>query len=454
MFDKKVLVAGCGKSGICATTLLVEKGERVVLFDENKKNTLTQEMVKGNLGEIGDSELLEISLGELRDELLDDISVMVISPGIPTDAAFVLKVKDRKIPVWSEIELAYFYEKGVVIAITGTNGKTTTTSLVGEIMKAYNEESYVVGNIGIPYTKQVTKSNENSVTVAEISSFQLETIIDFKPHVSAILNITPDHLDRHYTFENYAKCKADVSKNQSKQDYTVVNYDDPETMKIVHKIPGKVVYFSRQALLEEGIFVLDGKVIIRDKGEQIEVLNLSDIKILGNHNVENVLAAVAISYYMEVPVEIIRKVCTEFKGVAHRIEYVRTVNDVQYYNDSKGTNPDAAIKAIEAMTTTTYLIGGGYDKGSKYDDWIKSFKGKVKKLVLLGQTAKAIELCAKSYGFNDTVMVESLEEAVAYCYENALPGDAVLLSPACASWGMFDNYEQRGDIFKEYVNKL
>ncbi len=454
MFGKKVLVAGCGGSGVCATKLLLEKGEKVILFDENKENKHTESSVIEKLGDIANKENLQILLGQLEDEVIAQISIMVISPGIPVDCAFALKVKENNIPIWSEIELAYYYEQGTVVAITGTNGKTTTTSLVGEIMKAYKPESYVVGNIGIPYTQQVVKTTKESITVAEVSSFQLETIIDFKPHVAAILNVTPDHLNRHYTFENYASCKADVSKNQTAEDYIVVNYDDPETMKLVDRLPGKVVYFSRLTILDEGVYVKDGSIFVKDKEKEIKVLNLSDIQILGNHNVENVLAAVGIAYYMGVPVELIEKVCTEFKGVAHRIEYVRTVNGVEYYNDSKGTNPDAAIKGIQAMKSATYLIGGGYDKKSSYHEWIDSFDGKVKKLVLLGQTAKDIDKCARSRGFVDTVFVESLEEAVKYCHQQAKDGECVLLSPACASWGMFDNYEQRGDMFKEYVNKL
>ena len=454
MFDKKVLVAGCGRSGICATKLLIDKGEEVILFDENKKNSLSVNGVLENLEETGKSPKLKVVLGELKEDILSQVAVMVISPGIPTDSAFVLKVKEKNIPVWSEIELAYYYEQGTVVAITGTNGKTTTTSLVGEIMKAHNPSSYVVGNIGIPYTQQVTKTTNDSVTVAEISSFQLETIIDFKPHVAAILNVTPDHLDRHYTFENYAACKAAVSRNQSQDDYIVVNYDDPETRKLVDTLSGKVIYFSRLEALEEGVYVKDGSIVIRENHNEVKVLELKHIQILGDHNVENVLAAVAIAYYSGVPVATIEKVCVEFKGVPHRIEYVRTVNGVEYYNDSKGTNPDAAIKGIQAMRSTTYLIGGGYDKKSSYNEWIDSFNGKVKKLVLLGQTANDIDKCAKTRGFVDTVIVESLEEAVTYCYQNALEGECVLLSPACASWGMFDNYEQRGDMFKEYVNKL
>ena len=454
MFDKKVLVAGCGMSGICSTKLLLDKGEKVILFDENKKNKLTVEKVEENLGIKADNENFTILLGQLDETVLAQVSVMIISPGIPADLPFVENVKKNNIPVWSEIELAYYYEKGTVVAITGTNGKTTTTSLVGEIMKAHNPSSYVVGNIGIAYTEQVDKTSENSVTVAEVSSFQLETIVDFKPHVAAILNVTPDHLDRHYTLENYAACKADVSKNQTKEDYIVVNYDDPETMKLVDRLSGRVVLFSRLAELDEGVYVKEGRIVVREADSLIDVLDLADIKILGNHNVENVLAAVGIAYYMGVPVEIIQRVCTSFMGVPHRIEYVRTVNGVEYYNDSKGTNPDAAIKGIQAMKSTTYLIGGGYDKKASYTEWIDSFDGKVKKLVLLGQTASEIDKSARARGFVDTVFVESLENAVKYCHQHAVEGECVLLSPACASWGMFDNYEQRGDMFKEYVNKL
>lgn len=452
MFDKKVLVAGSGKSGLCASALLARNGEKVILFDENKN--LKPEDVLAKIEDVENKDNIEVYIGELTDEIISQCSIMVISPGIPVDAKFALKVKEAGLPIWSEIELAYNYEKGVVAAITGTNGKTTTTTLVGEIIKAWNEETYVVGNIGIPYTKLSDGTTDKSVTVAEISSFQLETIVSFKPHVSAILNVTPDHLDRHYTFENYAKCKLDITKNQTKDDYAVLNYDDPETMKLADKIEAKKIYFSREKLLDEGVFVEDGKIVIKEADNKINVLSLADIKLLGTHNTENVLAAVAVAYYMGVPVDVIEKVCVEFKGVEHRIEYVKTVNGVAYYNDSKGTNPDAAIKAIKAMTTTTLLIGGGYDKQSSYDEWIEAFDNKVKYLVLLGQTAKNITECAHGHGFTKTITVESLKDAVKFCYENAQPGDAVLLSPACASWGMFENYEQRGNMFKEYVREL
>lgn len=452
MFSKKVLVAGTGKSGICAASLLARNGEKVLLFDENVE--LKKEDILAKFADEPNKNNIEVYLGAINDEIIDQCELMVISPGIPTDAEFALKVKDKGLAVWSEIELAYHYEKGTVTAITGTNGKTTTTTLVGEIAKAYNEKTFVVGNIGIPYTKLADTTEKDSYTVAEISSFQLETIVDFKPHVSAVLNITPDHLNRHYTFENYANCKYKIAMNQTEEDYIVLNYDDPETMNYAKNLSAKVVYFSRVAELKEGVIVKNGDIVVKESDKETKIIALKDLKLPGDHNVENVLAAVAMTYYMGIPAYVIEGVCKEFLGVEHRIEYVKTVKGVKYYNDSKGTNPDAAIKGIKAMTSPTFLIGGGYDKHSTYDEWIEAFDNKVKSLVLIGQTRELIADCARKHNFNDIVFCESLEEAVKYCYDNSVSGDCVLLSPACASWGMFDNYEQRGDLFKEYVRNL
>lgn len=442
------IVAGTGKSGISATKLLVNHGVKVYLFDENKDRDI--EAIKEKTG---DSELVQIELGELGEEALSSSQLMVISPGIPVDAPFTDVVRNAGIPIWSEIELAYHYGKGKIAAITGTNGKTTTTALVGEIVKAHNAKTIVVGNIGIPYTELCDTIDDDSDTVAEISSFQLETVIDFHPNVSAILNLTPDHLNRHYTFENYGNVKFSITKNQTMDDVTVLNYDDEHTRAMGEKAKDHchVVYFSRLEKPAGGVYVEDGDIILEDGDKKINVLAIKDLKLMGAHNVENVLAAVGISYYMGVPVDVIRDVATSFKAVAHRIEYVDTVDGVAYYNDSKGTNPDAAIKGIQAMVAPTFLIGGGYDKGSEYDEWIEAFDGKVKWLVLIGQTAQKIADCAKRHGFNSIIFEENLQDAVAYCHENAVDGDAVLLSPACASWGQFDNYEQRGDMFKEYV---
>lgn len=442
------IVAGTGKSGISATKLLVNHGVNVYLFDENKDRDI--EAIKEKTG---DSELVQIELGELGEDALSSSQLMVISPGIPVDAPFTDVVRNAGIPIWSEIELAYHYGKGKIAAITGTNGKTTTTALVGEIVKAHNAKTIVVGNIGIPYTELCDTTDDDSDTVAEISSFQLETVIDFHPNVSAILNLTPDHLNRHYTFENYGNVKFSITKNQTMDDVTVLNYDDEHTRAMGEKAKDHchVVYFSRLEKPAGGVYVEDGDIILEDGDKKINVLAIKDLKLMGAHNVENVLAAVGISYYMGVPVDVIRDVATSFKAVAHRIEYVDTIDGVAYYNDSKGTNPDAAIKGIQAMVAPTFLIGGGYDKGSEYDEWIEAFDGKVKWLVLIGQTAQKIADCAKRHGFNSIIFEENLQDAVAYCHENAVDGDAVLLSPACASWGQFDNYEQRGDMFKEYV---
>ena len=447
--EKNVLVFGSGKSGIAAAELLEKQNANIFVFEGNEKQSVAEIKEKSE-----SFAKAEIYVGTLPEEVMDKLDFVVLSPGVPTDLPLVNAMRDKKITIIGEIELAYQVAKGKILAITGTNGKTTTTTLVGEILSNYFKDVKVVGNIGIPYTSVAADTTEETVTAAEISSFQLETIVDFAPDVSAILNITPDHLNRHYTFENYANCKLDITKNQTKEDYAVMNYDDPETVKRIDKVPATVILFSHKKELESGVIVKDGAVVIRENGKETYVMPLSEFQLLGDHNIENLLAAVAISYYMGADIATIRKVCGAFKGVAHRIEYVRTLNDVNYYNDSKGTNPDAAIKAIQSMVRPTYLIGGGYDKKSTYDEWIESFDGKVKCLLLIGQTAQDIADCARKHGFENIEMMDDLKQVVEYCHTHAQPGDAVLLSPACASWGMFDNYEQRGDMFKEYVNAL
>ena len=450
MKDKKIIVAGAGKSGIAATGLLLRNGAKVTLYDGN--TDIDVEELKKTFEF---NENFDVVLGEMTDEILDGIDLFVISPGISLESPFVEKVKAKGIEIWGEIELAYYFNNGKIAAITGTNGKTTTTTLVGEIFKNYTEDFLVVGNIGLPFTQFADSTNINTIIAAEISSFQLETIVDFCPNVSAILNLTPDHLNRHHTFDNYADAKLRIAENQTENEYMIINYDDEETRKRTEKITNvHKVYFSHEIVPEEGAFTKDGKIYIRENGEDEYILDVEGIKILGEHNLENVLAAVAIAYYMKVPTEIIRETVYAFKGVEHRIEFVREVKGIKYYNDSKGTNPDAAIKAVKAMDSTTFLIGGGYDKESDYDEWVETFPGVVKKLVLMGATADKIEKCCKAHGFNEIVKVESLKDAVEYCYEHAKPGDNVLLSPACASWDMFKSYEERGTLFKVYVNGL
>ena len=294
---------------------------------------------------------------------------------------------------------------------------------------------------------------EDSVAVAEVSSFQLETVQKFTPKVSAILNITPDHLNRHHTMEAYITAKEDIAKNQTESDTCVLNYEDDVIRKFGEKLQCQVLYFSSQRKLEKGIFLDKGNIVYKNEKEE-KICHVNELQLLGTHNYENVMAACAMALAYGVPVEIIRKTVKAFAGVAHRIEFVCEKNGITYYNDSKGTNPDAAIKGIQAMNRKTLLIGGGYDKDSQYEEWIKAFDGKVKYLVLLGQTREKIAEAARRVGFDNIIMTESLEEAVRTCANLAEPGDAVLLSPACASWGMFKNYEERGDKFKEFVNAL
>lgn len=448
-FNKRVVVAGAGKSGIGAARLLLEHGAEVILFDQN--DTLDKlELIH----KLGDYEKAGVVIGKMEDALLDTIDLMVISPGISVEAPFVAAFRSRRIPIWSEIELAYQLSEGQIAAITGTNGKTTTTTLVGEICKAYHADTFTVGNIGLPYTQIAAQTTKDSIIVAEISSFQLETIVEFRPKVSAVLNVTPDHLDRHHTFACYRAVKQKISMNQTADDICVLNYDDEQTRSMADEIPATTVFFSRLEQLEQGVCLVERQIVLRTAKEEVPILNLDEMKLLGNHNIENYMAAIAVAYYMGIPTDIIRKVCMEFKGVEHRIEFVKTVKGVNYYNDSKGTNPDAAIKGIQAMNRPTLLIGGGYDKKVPFDDWIESFEGKVRYLVLIGQTADVIEETARKHGFTDIIQRENLEEAVTICYELAEPGDAVLLSPACASWGQFESYEQRGDLFKQYVKQL
>ena len=453
MEKEKVLVVGTGKSGIAATQLLLRTGKLPVLFDSNAE--LDKDEILGKLSLSGDEKKqVEIVLGDLTEEEKKELSGVVLSPGVPTDTEFVNDLRNRGLLISGEIELAFEQEKGAVLAITGTNGKTTTTTLLGEIMKATGKKTFVVGNIGNPYTLEAEKTDADSVTVAEISSFQLETIHTFRPRVSAILNITPDHLNRHHTMENYVKAKQDITKNQTKEDYCVLNAEDPYTDAFLEQCPATVILFSSQRELADGYFYADECIYKAVQGKKQKLMNIHEMRLLGMHNVDNVMAAIAMADAYGADMEVILNVVRDFKAVEHRIEYVKTVRGVDYYNDSKGTNPDAAIKGIGAMVKPTYLIGGGYDKQSEYDEWIESFGGKVRKLVLLGQTREKIADCAKKHGFTDYIFVDDLQQAVDYCAEHAKEGEAVLLSPACASWGMFPNYEVRGKMFKDMVNAL
>ncbi|MBR4579605.1 MAG: UDP-N-acetylmuramoyl-L-alanine--D-glutamate ligase [Lachnospiraceae bacterium] len=488
--NKNALIIGAGISGVAAYDLLLRAGANPILYDSN--SNLNTNDVRNKTCE---KEQANVIIGEFPEAIKSSLDLVVLSPGVPTDTGLALELRERGLYITGEIELAYSVAKGRLIAITGTNGKTTTTALVGKIaadyLNSFKEKSgvgtgagtgvpnkthgttYVVGNIGIPYTSVALATNEEDITVAEISSFQLETIHEFHPNVSAILNITPDHLNRHHTMENYIQAKEDITLNQTAADTCVLNYEDEVLRAFGEKISGKktveendddpttvggmkcrVKFFSSERAVKNGCFYRDEYIYIARDGVEEKLMNIHDMHLLGMHNVENVMAAICMADAMNIPMNIILESVKDFRAVEHRIEFVENVKGVDYYNDSKGTNPDAAIKAVLAMNRPTVLIGGGYDKESTYDEWIESFGTKVKALVLLGQTADKIEACARAHGFTNIYRVESLEEAVEKCASLAEDGDAVLLSPACASWGMFPNYEVRGTMFKELVRSL
>ena len=446
---QSVLVAGAGISGIQAARLLGKSGTHVILYDGNAdkdREALLRELPEGS----------ELVLGELPEEILLRISYCVISPGISLEAAFTDQLRAAGIEIIGEIELAFRFEQGSVIGITGTNGKTTTTTLAGDIMRAYLGEgkAFTVGNIGRPYTEEVLNSTADSVSVIELSSFQLETVKTFHAHVSAILNITPDHLNRHHTMENYAAAKERVAMNSGPEDTVVLNAEDARLMEFAKETKASVVLFSGLRTLENGYFLRDDVIYYAENGRETALLRTDEVHLVGQCNFENIMAAIACARAMNVPMPLILQTVRDFRAVPHRIEFVEEVDGIRYYNDSKGTNTDAAIQAVRAMTRPTVLLGGGYDKGSEFDDWVLEFGTKIKKLILLGATREKIAACCDAHGFRNYVFADTFEEAFRIAVSSAVPGDAVLLSPACASWGMFNNYEERGDLFKKLVRDM
>lgn len=446
---KRIMIIGAGMSGVAAAGLLSDSGADIVLFDD--KRTLNKDEIRAKLPKSFNG---RIELGDIPEDCRNGLDYLILSPGVPKDLPFVLLMEKKGVKIIGEVELAYYYSKGRVVGVTGTNGKTTTTALTGHIMKSCFENTIVVGNIGIPYTEMVRHTTDEGVTVAEMSSFQLDTIETFRPDISMVLNITPDHLDRHHTMRNYINAKFNIARNQTSDDVCILNYEDATIREESAKLKSRVFWFSSKHKLIDGLFYENGHIYFAQGGVNTDIIDVSLMQLIGEHNYENAMAAIAAAITFKIPVEKIRESLISFKPVEHRIEYVATKNGVKYYNDSKGTNPDASIKAVKAMTTPTVLIGGGYDKNSEYDEWIECFGDRIKHLVLMGQTRDKIAECARKHGFNEITFVESMEEAVKVCSELALPGETVLLSPCCASWGMFKNYEERGRIFKDLVNEL
>lgn len=442
---KKALVCGMARSGIAAAKLLNRLGARVTLQDMKKREEISADVLAL------EGEGIVLYTGANPDEIACAQDLIVLSPGIPCDLPFIAAAEEAGIEVISEVELAYRLTPCPITAITGTNGKTTTTTLTGKIMKTAYSGTAVVGNIGIPYSEEVERLTEKDWVVAEISSFQMEKAKEFHPHISAVLNITPDHLNRHKTMDVYIAMKERVFAKQTAADFCILNHGDETCRKMADKTAAKVFFFDSSETLAEGIY-LDGDAIeVRWGAINETLIHVDELQILGVHNYENVMAAAAMGICAGIALDTIRAVLKGFAGVAHRIEYVATVDGVDYYNDSKGTNVDASIRAVLAMKKPIVLIGGGYDKGSSFDEWTKLFPGRVKHLVLIGVTAPKVRASAEKFGFTAISDCETFEEAVDLCREKAEDGDCVLLSPACASWGMFDNYEQRGDMFKEQV---
>ncbi|MBC3795842.1 UDP-N-acetylmuramoyl-L-alanine--D-glutamate ligase [Acetobacterium tundrae] len=447
---KTTLVIGAARSGVAVTELLLDQGEGVVLTD-----TRTSSIVLKEFPQISDYEkrpFFESIFGMQPSlEILNIIDEVVVSPGVPLIIPIIKAADEQGIPVIGEVEAAYRLTKTPFIAITGTNGKTTTTTLLGEIFKASGRGTYVVGNIGDPITKYIERSKEADVFVTEISSFQLETIQTFHPKAATILNLTPDHLDRHLTMKNYVKAKGRIFENQTPEDLLVLNADDDLVCRLGESAISKKAYFSYLKPLDYGAWCLDGKLYINNGKEIVFVCREDELGIIGPHNTMNALAALTLAYFSGVTVDVIVKVLKSFKGVEHRLEWVGCFSGVTYINDSKGTNTNATITALNAVETPIILLAGGYDKKEDYSDLMELVAKRVKRLIVLGVTANDLIKAAHEKEFENIIKVENYEEAVAVAKAEAVVGDTVLLSPACASWDMFDNYEIRGKIFKELV---
>ena len=454
--DKKVSVVGAGKSGIYSSKLLLALGVDVFLSDSGKK-----ENIKG-LEELPAE--VKTEFGGHSEKVLD-ADLIVLSPGVPAGIPILKKAFSKKIPVISEIELAYPYLKSPIISITGTNGKTTTTTLIGEIMKASGKKTAVGGNIGEPlvkFARPLLKTEGYDVIVSEISSFQLETIIDFKPHVAVMLNITPDHLDRYAGMAGYIDAKARIFRNQGKDDFAVLNANCANTMSLRPKIRSKILTYSRSNKQKEGVFLKNKNIISNIGGTEKVICNISDIKLLGVHNIENAMASIAASVAMGVGQKTIFDVLRNFSGLEHRIEFVRELNGIKFINDSKGTNVDAVLRAIESfadpVSKSIILILGGRNKDTDFGVLVKPLKESVKKVILIGEAKEQIKGMIlrndSSLGSIMSVVADDMGEAVRIAYSGAVKGDYIVLSPGCASFDMFENYKHRGKVFKEEAGKL
>ena len=444
--NKKVLVVGLGRSGVASAFFLQEHGAKVIVSDSKSEAQLQNEVPA--LLDRG----ISIEAGRHGERTFRDQDLIVVSPGVPSDQPQLQHARTLGIPVIGEVELAFRFLQGKVLAITGSNGKTTTTTLVGEILAKSGKKTLVGGNIGTPVISLAGQATPDTLVVLEISSFQLESIQQFRPWIAAILNITPDHLDRHHTFEAYVTAKARIFENQQSSDLAVLNADDSTCVGLKSKVKGPLLWFSRKQPVEDGAFLAGDQVIFRHNGQEQPVLGRSDIQLKGEHNLENVLAAVSMAMAAGCTPQQVRQSVQEFRAVEHRLELVATINGVTFYNDSKATNVDATVKALESFPGSIHIILGGKDKGSDYSVLNPLLRERVKRVYLIG--AASDKIASQVSGATALVRSGTLERAVRQAFDAGKPGDVVLLAPACASFDQFENYEHRGRVFKELVRSL
>ena len=445
--DTRVLVVGLAKSGVAAARLLRRLGARVLASDSSPREELTAE------ARALERESCALWAGGHPDAAFVGAHLVVVSPGVPLELPALGAARARGVPIIGELELAWRVMEADTIAITGTNGKTTTTALTGELLRTQVRPVLIGGNIGTPLAEHALEFPGDGIVIAEVSSFQLDAVERFRPRVGVILNITPDHLDRHGTFERYVDAKARMFANQTATDCAVLNADDPVTAALAGRARGRVIWFSRTTPLPHGVFIYDGWIVAKLNGSTERICPVGEITLRGRHNVENVLAATACALWTGMAPSAIRRGIAAFRGVAHRIERVHDDRGVVYYNDSKGTNVDSTIKALESFTEPIVLIAGGKGKGQDFAPLAEAARGRVRRAVLIGQDRARIRVVLEGAGV-PTETAESMEEAVRRAREAARVGDVVLLSPACASFDMFRNFEHRGDVFKAVVRAL
>ncbi len=447
-----VLVMGLARSGSAVVELLSSLGARRIIANDSKDASSIQETV-GKLSKLPGVEI--VSGGHPKD-LLTEVDIIIKSPGIPSSIPFLQEAVEKGIPVWPEIELAFQFSSAPILGITGTNGKTTTTTLTGEIFKRKFPGTYTAGNIGYPLCKAVEHVSKEDIIIAELSSFQLNDIQEFKTPTAVVLNITPDHLDYHHSLEEYIRAKKNILKNQGAADFAVLNWDDPLVKEFASFTRAEVLFFSCSGEeLNQGVFLKEGTIFINAFGRKEALCSANNLQIPGIHNLENAMAASAVAYTAGIEADTISEVLSSFKGAPHRLELVDKIKGITFVNDSKGTNPEAAINAVKAFRGTKVLIAGGMDKKADFSSLIETIKQEgVKQLVLLGETAPLIHQEAEKRGFHAAEFVPDLPTAVKKAFSHALPGETVILSPACASWDMFHDYEERGEVFKAAVYGL